>query len=319
MDIVKGYEKEFNQLVETYEKNTHDKSLLNPSIANIIVSGNKVVGLNNTPGFHVSSKTRADGVVIIDVNIENNTKILMPVHLCMGFLEKRGEQILKFNYNIGENVKVKFKSHCILTNVEKLHHYMLSDMYIGKNSHVEYEDEHFHDDRGGVFVETLTYAKLDENSYFKSKFYETKTRVGRINIVLDLDLGNYAKADLESKIYGQKDDIIDIKEIMRLNGEHSSGIAKSIVFATDTTKAHVINEAYGNAAYAKGHIECNEIVKGRNMSVSTVPILKVENEKAELTHEASVGRIKQDQIEILMSKGLTEDEATNLIVNGLLN
>ena len=319
MDIVKGYEEEFNQLVDIYEKNTDDKSLRNSAVATIIVSGNKVVGLNSVKGMHISSKVRNDGLIMIDVEIEDNTIIPIPVHLCTGFLKKRGEQILKFNYIIGDNVKVKFKSHCILTKVEKLHHYMESDMYIGKNSHVVYEDEHFHDERGGVFVETITKMKIDENGYFASKFYETKTRVGRINVVMDIELKNNAKANLESKIYGKEDDIIDIKEIMRLNGENSSGIATSTVFATDSTKAHVVNEAYGNAPYARGHIECNEIVKGSDVSVSTIPVLKVNNEKAELTHEASVGRIKQDQLETLMSKGLTEDEAAEFIVNGLLS
>ncbi len=319
MDIVKGYEKEFEQLVEIYEKNTNDKSLRSTGVATIIVSGNKVVGLNSVKGMHIKSKERADGLVMIDVEIEDNTIIPIPVHLCTGFLKKRGEQILKFNYIIGSNVKVKFKSHCILTKVEKLHHYMESDMYIGKNSFVTYEDEHFHDEGGGVFVETITKMKIDKGSFFSSKFYETKTRVGRISVVMDIELLKDAKADLESKIYGREDDIIDIKEVLRLNGENSSGIAKSTVFATDRTKAHVVNEAYGNAPYARGHIECNEIVKGYDVEVSTLPLLKVLNDKAELTHEASVGRINQAQLETLMAKGLTEEDAAEFIVNGLLS
>ena len=319
MDIVKGYEKEFEQLVEIYEKNTNDKSLRSTGVATIIVSGNKVVGLNSVKGMHIKSKERADGLVMIDVEIEDNTIIPIPVHLCTGFLKKRGEQVLKFNYIIGSNVKVKFKSHCILTKVEKLHHYMESDMYIGKNSFVTYEDEHFHDEGGGVFVETITKMKIDKGSFFSSKFYETKTRVGRISVVMDIELLKDAKADLESKIYGREDDIIDIKEVLRLNGENSSGIAKSTVFATDRTKAHVVNEAYGNAPYARGHIECNEIVKGYDVEVSTLPLLKVLNDKAELTHEASVGRINQAQLETLMAKGLTEEDAAEFIVNGLLS
>ncbi len=319
MDIVKGYEKEFDQLVEIYEKNTNDRSLRNPAVATIIVSGNRVVGLNSVNGMHVTSRVRSDGLVMIDVEIEDNTVIPVPVHLCTGFLEKKGEQLLRFNYIIGNNVKVKFKSHCILTRVEKLHHHMVSEMYIGKHSHVVYEDEHFHDEGGGVFVETITHMKVDEHAYFGSKFYETKTRVGRINVVMDVELAAHAKVNLESKIYGRKNDIIDIKEIMRLNGEHASGVATSTVFATDSAQAHVINEAYGNAAYSRGHIECNEVVKGSGVSVSTIPVLKVNNEKAELTHEASVGRIKQEQLETLMAKGLTEDEAAEFIVNGLLS
>jgi len=53
--------------------------------------------------------------------------------------------------------------------------------------------------------------------------------------------------------------------------------------------------------------------------VSTVPVLKVFNDLSELTHEASIGRVNAKQLETLMSKGLTEEEATNLIVKGLVS
>lgn len=80
----------------------------------------------------------------------------------------------------------------------------------------------------------------------------------------------------------------------------------------------IINRAFGNAPFAKGHIECKEVVKGDNVNVGTIPELYVKDEKAELTHEASIGRVNVKQLETLMSKGLTEDEATELIVRGML-
>ncbi|WP_206076041.1 SufD family Fe-S cluster assembly protein [Marinitoga lauensis] len=70
--------------------------------------------------------------------------------------------------------------------------------------------------------------------------------------------------------------------------------------------------------YSKGHIECTEISKGDGVNISTIPILRVKNDLAELTHEASVGRINPQQLETLMAKGLDEDEATELIIKGVL-
>jgi len=46
--------------------------------------------------------------------------------------------------------------------------------------------------------------------------------------------------------------------------------------------------------------------------------LKITNDLAELTHEASIGRVSEKQLETLMAKGLTEEEATELIIKGLL-
>jgi hypothetical protein len=90
------------------------------------------------------------------------------------------------------------------------------------------------------------------------------------------------------------------------------------VFATENSEANIVNRAFGNAPYSRGHIECNEIVKGNGVNVGTVPELYVKNEKAELTHEASIGRVNIKQLETLMAKGLTEEEATQLIVRGML-
>jgi len=115
-----------------------------------------------------------------------------------------------------------------------------------------------------------------------------------------------------------EDDYLEIDEELYLNGEGSSGIAKTTVFATDRSRAKIINKAYGNAPFSRGHIECNEIIKGDSVEVGTVPELYVTNEKAELTHEASIGRVNVKQMETLMSKGLSEEEATDMIVRGML-
>ncbi|MDX9710883.1 MAG: SufD family Fe-S cluster assembly protein, partial [Trichloromonas sp.] len=60
------------------------------------------------------------------------------------------------------------------------------------------------------------------------------------------------------------------------------------------------------------------IIKGDSVEVGTMPELYVKNEKAELTHEASIGRVNVKQMETLMSKGLSEEEATDMIVKGML-
>ncbi len=50
----------------------------------------------------------------------------------------------------------------------------------------------------------------------------------------------------------------------------------------------------------------------------TIPSLKARHPDAELTHEASIGKIANDQLMKLMSLGLTYDEAVNRIIQGFL-
>jgi Fe-S cluster assembly scaffold protein SufB len=55
-----------------------------------------------------------------------------------------------------------------------------------------------------------------------------------------------------------------------------------------------------------------------NGNNQTVPALRALHPDAELTHEASIGKIANDQLTKLMSLGLTYDEAVNRIIQGFL-
>jgi Fe-S cluster assembly scaffold protein SufB len=76
---------------------------------------------------------------------------------------------------------------------------------------------------------------------------------------------------------------------------------------------------YGsNAEGARGHVDCMEIVKD-NAVASAVPIVKVTNSLAKVTHEAAIGSVDKRQMETLMAHGLTPEEAVDIIVKGILN
>ncbi|MDD3460572.1 MAG: SufD family Fe-S cluster assembly protein, partial [Mesotoga sp.] len=50
----------------------------------------------------------------------------------------------------------------------------------------------------------------------------------------------------------------------------------------------------------------------------TVPIIEVMNDSAEIGHEARIGRLGEDEIYYLMSRGLSESEAKAMIVRGFM-
>jgi len=121
-----------------------------------------------------------------------------------------------------------------------------------------------------------------------------------------------------TRIYGKRQDDIKVKESIYLNGSESKGLAKSRIVLTDKARAEVLGEIIGKGAYSRGHIDCMEIVQGKKAIASAVPKLKVVNETAKLTHEAAIGSVDKRQVETLMARGLTEQEAIDVIVTGLL-
>jgi Fe-S cluster assembly protein SufB len=72
------------------------------------------------------------------------------------------------------------------------------------------------------------------------------------------------------------------------------------------------------AHHAKSNVRCDALILDEDSRSDTYPYVEVEEETAQLGHEASVSRIGEDQLFYLMSRGLTEAEASAMIVNGFI-
>jgi len=56
-----------------------------------------------------------------------------------------------------------------------------------------------------------------------------------------------------------------------------------------------------------------------NISKSdTIPVMKIKNNETEIAHESKVGKISDEEIFYLMSRGLTEEEALKMVVSGFI-
>jgi Fe-S cluster assembly protein SufB len=72
------------------------------------------------------------------------------------------------------------------------------------------------------------------------------------------------------------------------------------------------------ADHAKSMVRCDALILDEQSRSDTYPYVEVEDESAQLGHEASVARIGEDQLFYLMSRGLSEAEASAMIVNGFI-
>ena len=72
------------------------------------------------------------------------------------------------------------------------------------------------------------------------------------------------------------------------------------------------------ATNAKSHIECDTIILDDISTSDTIPTNIVENDTSYIEHEATVSKVNEDQLFYLMSRGLTEAQATEMIVMGFI-
>ena len=73
-----------------------------------------------------------------------------------------------------------------------------------------------------------------------------------------------------------------------------------------------------NSAGSISHIECDTIIMDEWSKSDTIPFNEIHNSQVSLEHEAKVSKISEEQLYYLMSRGLTESEATEMIVMGFV-
>ncbi|QPC81092.1 Fe-S cluster assembly protein SufB [Phototrophicus methaneseepsis] len=116
-------------------------------------------------------------------------------------------------------------------------------------------------------------------------------------------------------------------------GQHQDAGAKITHLAPNTTSQIIsksISKDSGRASYrgllkiadgaenCKSNVVCDALLLDEESRSDTYPTIEIEAEHVTMGHEASVSKIGEDQLFYLMSRGLSEDEANAMIVNGFL-
>ena len=103
---------------------------------------------------------------------------------------------------------------------------------------------------------------------------------------------------------------------VEMNGDGSNCDIISRGVAKENSYQEVVIGIAGNAA-CNGHAECDSIIMDKGVILAT-PQLKATNVEASLIHEAAIGKIAGEQLTKLMTMGLTEKEAEEMIIQGFL-
>lgn len=77
-------------------------------------------------------------------------------------------------------------------------------------------------------------------------------------------------------------------------------------------------KATENAHHAKATVSCESLMLDNDSVSDTLPIMKLETDDIDIGHEAKVGRISEESIYYLMSRGIDEEEAKAMIVRGFV-
>ena len=285
-------------------------------IAHLLIHHDKVVGMHAVKGLEIKTEKIKDGVKI-DLRLKEGTKVKHPVQMCFGMMPKTGVQRIVMNAVIEKNASINVLAHCTFPNAIDVKHIMDANLTLEENATYLYNERHIHSKQGGVKVIPKAKINVGKHARYITDFELLKGRVGLIDIDYETTCESESKLEMNMRVNATHDDVVKIREVGHLNGEHSHGVLLSRVAVRDQAQAEVYSELTASAPYARGHVDCKEIVQDDGI-VSAIPIVKVNHPKAHITHEASLGSVDSKQLQTLMARGLSEDEATDMIIQGLL-
>ena len=94
--------------------------------------------------------------------------------------------------------------------------------------------------------------------------------------------------------------------------------SKSISKGTGRTSYRGLVKIYPGCVQSKSTVRCDALILDDTARSDTYPYMEVDEENVTIGHEASVSKVGEEQLFYLMSRGMTEAEATAMIVNGFI-
>jgi len=95
-------------------------------------------------------------------------------------------------------------------------------------------------------------------------------------------------------------------------------LSKSISKGTGRASYRGLVRMNPNATQSKSNVRCDALLLDEQARTDTYPTMRIENSQVEIGHEATVSKVGEEQLFYLMSRGLSENEAYSMIVNGFI-
>ena len=248
--------------------------------------------------------------------VKEGVKAEKPVQCCMLIADQGTIQNVHNIIIVEKDASVELITGCTTDrHANNALHVGVSEMYVGENGSLTFSM--IHNWGSDTAVRPRTAVRVEKGGSYVNN-YVIMEPVGTLQ--------SYPVAYLEGEGASARFNTICVS---KTGSDIDTGGA--VVFNAPNTSAEIMSRSItrggrmiargklsGNAPGCKAHLECRSLVLEDGGLTLAIPELESTVADVELTHEAAVGKIARDQIEYLMSRGLSEDDAVSMIVRGFL-
>ncbi|MHA1505804.1 MAG: SufD family Fe-S cluster assembly protein [Candidatus Asgardarchaeia archaeon] len=241
--------------------------------------------------------------------------IKMPISSCFLISSKGVEQKPTNLIVMEKGSEASIRTLCAAESID------LSSKHVGFTKVVLKEGakltmEHVHNWGKRDFVVSSTVLEMERGSrvFYKYKSLSPPKRF------LVRSVGNImedAKLDTTIALRGRRSEA-RIFEYYNLLGKGADAVIKLRIVGDEGSDVEARSKITASADYTHGHLDCQGLLLSNRSRIDLIPELEALNKKSTLTHEAAIGRITEDAVNYLRTRGLSEERATDLIVTGFL-
>ena len=244
------------------------------------------------------------------------SQVIYPVQACL-YLEKEGLSQNVHNIIIAEeDSELHIITGCATApHLRRGLHVGISEFYVKKNAKLSFTM--IHNWAEEMMVRPRSVGRVEEGGLFLNNYICMKP-VKSLQMYPTTHLvGKGAVARFYSLLVGSPGSEMDVGGRIILKEPDTRA---EIVARTISNGGNIIarGDLVGEVPGIKAHLECRGLILNGG-TIHAIPELKGMTDGVEMSHEAAVGKIAQEEILYLMSRGLSEDDATATIVRGFLS
>lgn len=243
-----------------------------------------------------------------------------PVQACLLIAENYVSQNVHNLIIVEEGAELQVITGCTLSksDAEGIH-IGVSEFYVKQGGKLSFTMIHNWSDN--FHVRPRTAVVVEEDGMFINNYVLLKPVKSIQAFPVAYIKGERASAKFNTVVYGLKDSYIDLGSRIVFEVPNTRGESTARVIAGDNSIIYSRGDLIAKTKeHCVAHLDCRGILFSNKGRIYAIPQLISDGaSKAELSHEASIGPIAEEQVEYLMSRGLTREDAISLITSGFLN
>jgi len=245
-------------------------------------------------------------------------RIEEPVQACLLIAETALSQNIHNVVVVEEGAAVHVITGCTVNRATGGLHIGVSEFFVGKNASLTFTM--IHRWAPGVHTRPRSAVIVEEGGTYISNYLLLGEVASLQMYPLTVLRGRGARARFQAVLCGRGDSVIDIGSRVVHEGEGSASETISRAIGAERSRIWARGQLVARTNHCRARLECRGMLVSTTASIVAIPELEADGvPQAELSHEAAISPIAEEEVAYLMARGLAREEALAAITRGFLN